>query len=152
VKLALCQTNPIIGDIAGNTAKIREHCRNAAAAGAALAIFPEMSITGYPPMDLIENPAFIEANLDSLYALAEELACPAVIGYIARESDGSLFNAAALIAEGEVQAIRHKCFCRPMMSLMRAVISPRDGDLAGTLCREIHRHHHLRGYLEQRCD
>jgi predicted amidohydrolase len=54
MKIALCQLNTITGNIAHNTRRIVEELRAAAAAGARLAVFPEMAITGYPPKDLLE--------------------------------------------------------------------------------------------------
>lgn len=59
MRLALCQFNPTVGDLGGNATKILAFTGRAAEKGADLAIFPELCITGYPPMDLLDRPAFI---------------------------------------------------------------------------------------------
>ncbi|MGB9105884.1 MAG: nitrilase-related carbon-nitrogen hydrolase, partial [Terriglobales bacterium] len=59
MKIALGQINTTIGDFSGNGGKIIEFSRRALTAGAGLAMFPELSICGYPPRDLVENPSFV---------------------------------------------------------------------------------------------
>ena len=61
LKIALAQLNPVVGDLAGNAAKLRKARAEAAAAGADLVVFPELFITGYPPEDLVRKPAFAAA-------------------------------------------------------------------------------------------
>jgi NAD+ synthase (glutamine-hydrolysing) len=62
VKIALAQINPIVGDLAGNSRKIIDFARRALDRGAELAVFPELCVTGYPPLDLLENDSFIVAT------------------------------------------------------------------------------------------
>ena len=64
MKIALAQINPTVGDFAANRAKIARLAREAQAAGAALVVFPELSLCGYPPRDLVEKPPREEAPSD----------------------------------------------------------------------------------------
>lgn len=74
MKLALAQTNPVVGALRANTAKILEASRRAAEAGADIAVFPELAICGYPPLDLVETAGFREANEECLQQLAADTA------------------------------------------------------------------------------
>ncbi len=62
VKIALGQINPTVGDFSGNAAKIIDFSRRAQAAGAGLILFPELSVCGYPPRDLVERSYFCGAQ------------------------------------------------------------------------------------------
>ena len=61
MRVALAQINPTVGDIAGNEAKVREQLARAREAGAQLALFPELVVTGYPAEDLLLRPGFVRA-------------------------------------------------------------------------------------------
>jgi len=106
MKIALCQINPIIGDFAYNTSLILEACEKARTSGCALAVFPELSIMGYPPKDLLERPAFIRENLRQLDRLSRKIKETHIIcGYVDRnpQSVGKpLVNAVALLGEGRI--------------------------------------------------
>ena len=85
MKIALCQINPIIGDFQYNTALIRDNIAKAKSEGCRLAVFPEMSLLGYPPRDLVERPAFISQNLRELESLASGIEGISVLcGYVDR--------------------------------------------------------------------
>lgn len=73
MKIALVQVNPKVGDFDRNTQLVLDRAREAATAGADVAVFPEMVVCGYPPLDLLSFPSFIEANERSLGLLAREL-------------------------------------------------------------------------------
>ena len=60
MRIALAQLNPTVGDLAGNVDRMTRAARDAAARGAEVVVFPELSLTGYPPRDLVEKPAFLE--------------------------------------------------------------------------------------------
>jgi len=106
MKIALCQTNPIIGDFEYNTSLILEAAEKAKGAGCVLAIFPELSLLGYPPKDLLERPTFIKENLDQLENLGKKIKDIHVIcGYVdrnPRKEGKPLINAVALLGEGLV--------------------------------------------------
>ena len=64
--IALAQTNPTVGDVAGNLALVRTTRDRAAALGADLVVFSELVLVGYPPEDLVLRPALVEAAADAL--------------------------------------------------------------------------------------
>ena len=110
LRIALAQLNPVVGDLAGNAARLRKARAEAAAKGADLVVFTELFITGYPPEDLVRKPAFADAARATVEELASETgdSGPGVIvGTIWRE-DGKLYNSIALLDGGRIQAVRHK--------------------------------------------
>lgn len=111
MKIALAQINPTVGDFSGNSAKILEFAERAARQGAELAVFSELCLCGYLPLDLIERPHFISQNERELACLAKRLAIPSIVGYAARaeRATGKLAaNAAALLAHGRVEFVQRK--------------------------------------------
>ncbi len=111
--VALAQTNPIVGDIAGNCEKIRSFAARAAAADAHLVIFPELAVCGYPPKDLVLKPRFVDANLAAVDELAAKTRDgPALLVGHVRRNDApvgrSLRNALALLSGGKVAGVFHK--------------------------------------------
>jgi NAD+ synthase (glutamine-hydrolysing) len=105
MKIALAQFNPTVGDFAGNSAQILKLAEQARGRGADLAVFSELCLCGYLPLDLLERPAFIERNQVELKSLAAKLPLPAVVGYVGRNKNGtgkSIANKAALIDGGRV--------------------------------------------------
>jgi NAD+ synthase (glutamine-hydrolysing) len=111
MKIALIQFNPTVGDFAGNSAKILELAERAQQRGADLAVFSELCLCGYLPLDLIERPQFIARNERELACLAKKLPLPSIVGYAARvnESTGkTAANAAALLDHGRIAFVQHK--------------------------------------------
>jgi len=109
LRVALAQVNPIVGDLSGNAALIKEWCARATDAGADVVAFPELAVTGYPPEDLLLKPSFIKQNLATVRDLAKVLKGPAaVIGFVDRDEVGRLYNAAAVISGGRVRGVYHK--------------------------------------------
>ena len=108
--IAAAQLDPIVGDIAGNVAKLREARARAAGQGADLVVASELVITGYPPEDLVLKPAFQEATEAALATLAAETGDggPALLVGVPWREEGKLHNAAALLDGGEVEALRYK--------------------------------------------
>ncbi len=108
LRIAICQMNPTVGDLAGNAALARKYLRKAEAAGADLAIFPELCLTGYPPEDLVLKKHFVDANLKVLHSLAKDTrTTAAVLGFVDRSARG-IHNAAAMCAGGKVRGVVHK--------------------------------------------
>ncbi|MEW6249146.1 MAG: NAD+ synthase [Planctomycetota bacterium] len=111
MKVALLQTNPTIGDVPGNTARVLAGIAQAAAAGAQLAVFPEQTLIGYPAKDLLLRREVIDANLAALEQIATRTAqsggIAVLLGYAERNTASfgrPLFNAAALLQGGRVAA------------------------------------------------
>ena len=110
LRLALAQVNPTVGDLAGNAALIIKRAHDARAAGAHIAIFPEMVLTGYPVEDLALRPSFQAASKSALATLAQEInpEIVSIVGYL-DHLDGRPQNMVAVIAGGEVRARYAKC-------------------------------------------
>ncbi len=107
IRLALCQIDPVVGDLDGNVERILAAYDEAEAAGCDLAVFPELAIPGYPPEDLVLRPGFIADNQAALQKVAARTGrCAAVVGFV--DADRDLRNAAALCASGEVVGSYHK--------------------------------------------
>ncbi len=109
MRLALCQMNATVGDIARNAGRIREGILAAREAGAELVLFPELALTGYPPEDLLLKEHFLAAAAASVRELAADThGLVAVVGYPERAED--VFNAAAVLADGAVHAVYRKVY------------------------------------------
>jgi NAD+ synthase (glutamine-hydrolysing) len=107
LRVALAQSNPVVGDLGGNAERIIDALGIAEAAGADVAVFPELAITGYPPEDLLLKPGFVADNLTALSKVAAATArCVAVVGFVDERLD--LYNAAAVCTAGEVRGVYHK--------------------------------------------
>jgi NAD+ synthase (glutamine-hydrolysing) len=103
LRVAACQINTVVGDLEGNAGRILDALSEAEDGGADLAVFPELTVTGYPPEDLLSRPAFIADNLAVFARIAASTgACAAVVGYVDTDPSGRLVNAAAVCAEGRV--------------------------------------------------
>ncbi|HEY6069333.1 MAG TPA: NAD+ synthase [Gaiellaceae bacterium] len=109
MRLALAQINPIVGDLDGNRALILERLDDARTAGAELIVFPELSVTGYPPEDLLLRQGFIraaEASVERIAGAARGVTV--LVG--APHFDRDLYNACYVCAAGEVKAVYRKRF------------------------------------------
>ena len=101
MKIALCQINPIVGSLNSNTDLIEKNYSNAVNQGADLIIFPEMSIIGYPPQDLLNNRSFIRKN-DEITAdlVSRSGKAYLVFGYV-RTNERALHNSVMISRNGE---------------------------------------------------
>jgi len=112
VKIALGQINPTVGDFSGNAAKIIQFAEQARSAGAGMILFPELSVCGYPPRDLVERPSFVARNRTTAEQIAAETRGIAVIcGLVTRaeaDSGKTVMNSAALLREGRIEFIQSK--------------------------------------------
>lgn len=112
MKIAVSQINTTVGDFEGNMELILNGLRRAEKEKANLVVFPELSVCGYPPRDLLEKPNFIEQNLKYVEKIAKATKNTAVVvGYVSL-NDGSsgrrLFNSAGLLRNGEIHFVQHK--------------------------------------------
>jgi NAD+ synthase len=104
LSIAIAQLNPVVGDIAGNTALVRQARDEAATQQADLVVFSELVLVGYPPEDLVLRPALVQAAAHALRALAGESSAggPALALTLPWAEDGRVYNAVALVADGRV--------------------------------------------------
>jgi NAD+ synthase/NAD+ synthase (glutamine-hydrolysing) len=106
--VALGQINTTVGDLTGNVDRMIRATREAAAAGAQVVVFPELSVTGYPPRDLVEKPTFVERSVQQLERLAAETArlpLAIIAGYVgpsAAHTGKRATNSAAVLAGGNI--------------------------------------------------
>jgi len=107
LRIALAQINAVLGDIAGNEARIAEQIAAARDAGAQLVCFPELALTGYPPEDLLLKEHFLADARAALERLAQgTYGIVALVGYPERAED--VYNSAAVLADGAVHASYRK--------------------------------------------
>ncbi len=107
LRVALCQLDPVVGDLGGNTERVIEALAEADEGGADLAVFSELVLTGYPPEDLLLKPGFVADNQAHLAKVAAASGrCAAVVGFVDEATD--LYNAAAVCAHGEVRGVYRK--------------------------------------------
>ena len=112
LRVALAQINVTVGDLSGNVQKIQGAMHSASSEGAHIVCLPELALTGYPPEDLLLKPGFVDANMRALSELVEGSrdfpGLTTVVGFVDRDHD--IYNAAAIIHEGELAGIYHKHF------------------------------------------
>ena len=114
MKIALGQLNPLVGDISGNVEKIADAIARSAKSGADLVVFAELSVTGYPPRDLLRKEQFVRDNVEAINTLAAKCTnITALVGFVrpvAEAGEARLQNAAAVLAEGRIQHVHIKTF------------------------------------------
>jgi len=116
VKIALCQIDTTVGDFAGNSRRIVEYAREAAAKGAQLAVFPELAICGYPPEDLLVSSSFLARHDATLARLAADVPpqLHVLVGCVERNAAAAehggrpLHNAVALLHAGTARVVARK--------------------------------------------
>src|SRR5512133_2416384 len=109
LRVALAQMNSTVGDLDGNTARIIGYVEQARDAGADLVAFPELAVTGYPPEDLLLKPSFLKDNLAALQKIVScSKGITVVTGFV--DVDDDIFNAAAVIHDGELVHVYHKVY------------------------------------------
>ncbi|EIL92301.1 NAD+ synthase [Rhodanobacter spathiphylli] len=107
LRLALAQHDFSVGAVAANAARVGELIASARAGGAALVAFPELTLSGYPPEDLLLRPSFLAACDSELAALATAThGVAALVGH--PHSEGEVFNAASVLRDGRVECTAHK--------------------------------------------
>jgi NAD+ synthase (glutamine-hydrolysing) len=107
LRIGLAQINTTVGDLRGNMERIVEGIQRARKHQVDMVVFPELSIPGYPPEDLLLKPSFIEANRASLdELLPHTLGLTAVVGFVDVDSD--IYNAAAVLHDGRLEVVYHK--------------------------------------------
>jgi len=109
IRVGIAQINSTVGDFGGNTKKIMKSIDQAKSLGVDLLTFPELAITGYPPEDLLLKPQFIRQNKESLNKVIEHSSgIVVVIGFV--DSDGDIYNAAAVLYDKKLVGVYHKFY------------------------------------------
>src|SRR5436190_4801968 len=112
MKVAMAQINTTVGDLAGNEAKVLAAYSRATKEGVDLVMFPELTLTGYPPRDLLLKNSFTERNLETLNRVAKATNKTAMLlGYVGRNESPpgrNVTNAAALLCDGKIVETRLK--------------------------------------------
>jgi NAD+ synthase/NAD+ synthase (glutamine-hydrolysing) len=114
MRIALAQLNPTVGDFRGNLSAMVAAARQAAARGADVVAFPELSLPGYPPRDLVEKPSFLDRNAEEVDRFARETAdldISIICGYASRSEHPfgkRALNSAAVIESGKIVFRQHK--------------------------------------------
>lgn len=109
VRVGLAQINTYVGGLDRNVALIIDYIGRARDEGVEIVCFPEMAITGYPPEDLLLKPSFINDNLKALEKVREASnGITVIVGFVDRDED--IFNAAAILHDGELVDVYHKMF------------------------------------------
>ena len=113
LRLALCQANLPVGDLAGNVERMRREIRRARDRGSDLVVFPELALTGYPPEDLLLKASFVREAAEAARELAADATgIVAIVGVPVGAAPGAgaaaLHNAAVVLADGRVAATYHK--------------------------------------------
>lgn len=109
LKIAIAQLNFLVGDIEGNAEKVIDAAKNARShLGADAVIFPELTLTGYPPEDLLQRPGLYVRVQDALLKIRQKTAgIDVILGY-PEDSPGGKYNTAALIRDGNIAHVYHK--------------------------------------------
>ncbi len=108
VRVGLAQINTTVGDLEGNVQKVLEYMGRARDLAVDVVSFPELTVTGYPPEDLLLRPAFVRENLDALQEVVRGCAgITAVVGFADLEGE-EIYNAAAVIHDGRLAGVYHK--------------------------------------------
>jgi NAD+ synthase/NAD+ synthase (glutamine-hydrolysing) len=112
VRIALGQINTTVGDFQGNAGKIIDFALQAKSAGIEVILFPELSVCGYPPRDLVERPWFVERNRETAEHIARQTPGISVICGIVTPAESPtgkhVMNSAALLRDGKIAAIQSK--------------------------------------------
>ncbi len=154
IAIALAQINPVVGDIDGNLAMLRDARSQAADQGADLVVFSELVVSGYPPEDLVLKPFFLDVVEAAVAKLAKDTADggPGMIVGAPWREKGKAYNAALLLDGGDVAGVRFK-HDLPNYGVFdeKRVFAAGAASRAGQFPRRAPRADGLRGYVGARC-
>ena len=145
-RIALAQINARVGDIEGNLNKILRYLSSAKDSGVDILCFPELSVTGYPPEDLLLKPDFINDSIDAVQQVRKATEnITVILGYADRKED--IYNAAAIIHDKKIVDVYHKRYLpnygvfdenRYFQSGVRAPVYKLEGVIFGVnICEDI---------------
>ncbi|MEE8369663.1 MAG: NAD+ synthase [Dehalococcoidia bacterium] len=108
LRVGLAQINTTVGDLDGNVQKLLEYVERARELAVDVVSFPVLTVTGYPPEDLLLRPSFVRDNLEALQSVVRGCGgITAVVGFVDLV-DGDSYNAAAVIHDGRLAGVYHK--------------------------------------------
>ncbi|MEM3013262.1 MAG: NAD+ synthase [Candidatus Bathyarchaeia archaeon] len=108
MRIAMAQINPTVGDLDGNAEKISDYIKEAERHKAELVVFPELAVTGYPPLDLLREKSFVKDNIKVVKNIVKmNKSIIGVVGFVDHRKD-KLFNAAAVFEGNRIVGIAHK--------------------------------------------
>ena len=110
LRIALAQINPTVGDLTGNVLKIKKFIKKAEEVNSDIIVFPELSITGYPPEDLLLKSHFIEDNIKAAKEVAKHTSnIIAIYGFVEKENN-KIFNSAAISHNQQLLGTQKKIY------------------------------------------
>ncbi|MBS7614397.1 NAD+ synthase [Candidatus Bathyarchaeota archaeon] len=108
MRVAMAQINPTVGDLDGNAGKIFDYIKEAERHKAKLVVFPELAVTGYPPLDLLREKSFVKDNVKVVKKIVKmNKSIVGVVGFVDHRKD-KLFNAATVFEGDRIVGIAHK--------------------------------------------
>ena len=109
LRIAIAQINSTVGALEGNRQKILQYVRRAKDNDSDIVVFPELSITGYPPEDLLYKEHFVQDNIKLLrFLIKETKGIVTVVGFVDIDKNKNLYNAAAITYDGKLKGVYHK--------------------------------------------
>ncbi len=109
LRVAIAQINSCVGDLSGNSQKIADFIFQAREYKSDIIVFPELTVCGYPPEDLLYKKYFVRANIRIVKQLAKDVKdFVVVIGFVDLDNYGNRYNAAAILYQGKIRGIYHK--------------------------------------------
>lgn len=108
MKIAICQINSLVGGCKENTDKILHNYLSLLDLNPNIIVFPELSITGYPPQDLLFDNDFVKFNIECAEKISRKSTTPIIFGFVRLGDNGDLYNSAAVCYNGSVQSIYDK--------------------------------------------
>ncbi|KKK81839.1 hypothetical protein LCGC14_2809390, partial [marine sediment metagenome] len=106
-RVGLAQINTTVGDLEGNVARVLQYVDRARDLRVDIVAFPELTVTGYPPEDLLLRPSFVRDNLEALKTVVKGcVGITAVVGFV--DGEGDIYNSAAVIHDGRLAEVYHK--------------------------------------------
>ena len=109
LRIAMAQINSSVGDLEGNKRKIIDYINRAKNSRTDIIAFPELTVTGYPPQDLLFNKNFIKSNLEVLNEIVSESKdITSIIGFVDKDNNNNLYNSAAIKSNKTLESIYHK--------------------------------------------
>ncbi|NIA07513.1 MAG: NAD+ synthase [Actinobacteria bacterium] len=159
LRIALAQTNPTVGDLAGNAAGIVKLLSKAQRSGAELIVFGELAVCGYPPEDLLLKKSFLKDSYETVKKLAGQCAdIPVIVGFAEPTNQGCC-NSAAVLVDGKIAGVYRKVHLpnygvfdeqRYFMPGDESTILQINGhDLAVTICEDIWANEYLSDLLSK---